>query len=446
MVKKKELKIMNNKSVMSSFRWIREIAKRFSRVDRKGRSKATSVLATLGICFGVMTLIVVVSVMNGFQMSFIDSILEISSYHLRVTDLPIEAEEKFLVECENNKKISYVTPFYEAQALVANEDGGEAAVLIRGIDPTLSMQDNGFKKELKMIGGRFDFSNPDSIVIGSSLARKLGVRIGDEINLLVMSGGSDVALFSDDRIFTVTGIFSCGYAEINNAYCFVNLESAVKYFGKESKLNWGVKLNKYTDDLVVQNQITKLLSDYPETVIQTWRDYNKTFFGVLRIEKNMLLMMVALIFVVVGINIYNGMRRLVYERSSEIAILSALGAKKNEVKSIFIIRGLMTGVIGAFSGLLLGLLISLNMDFVFMCASKIMYFFSYIVTAITAPENLMYVAENASYELYANIPPRLYLPEVYLITMFGIIAPLVSSFLASRDVLKMTVSEVLHNE
>ena len=437
---------MNKKTALSSFKWIKEISRRFSRVDRKGRSKATSLLATLGICFGVMTLIVVISVMNGFQMSFIDSILEISSYHLRVTDVPEEAEQLLLNQAKDNNKISYITPFYEAQALVANEDGGEAAVLIRGIDPNLSMEDAGFKKELKMIGGKFDFSKPDSIVIGSSLARKLGVRIGDQINLLVMSGGSDVALFSDDRIFTVTGIFSCGYAEINNAYCFVNLVSALKYFGKESKLNWGIKLNKYTDDLVVQSQLTKLLKDYPDVTIQTWRDYNKTFFGVLRIEKNMLLLMVALIFVVVGINIYNGMRRLVYERSSEIAILSALGATKNEVKAVFIIRGLMTGVVGALSGLLLGLLISLNMDFVFMCASKIMYFFSYIVTAITAPENLMYVAENASYELYANIPPRLYLGEVYFITMFGIIAPLISSFLASRDVLKMTVSEVLHNE
>ena len=419
--------------------WIRTIAKRFARVDRKGRSAATSVLATLGICFGVMTLIVVMSVMNGFQMSFIDSILEISSYHLRVSDLPSEGENALFQECENNQKISSVSPFYEAQALVAGYSGGEAAVMIRGIDPVIYNDDAGFRKELKIISGGFNFRKPDSIVIGSSLARKLGVGVGDEVNLLVMSGGSDVALFSDDRIFTVTGIFSCGYAEINNAYCFVDLQSAEKYFGKESKLNWGIKLYNHNDDLVVASHIENALSSFENVNVQTWRDYNKTFFGVLRIEKNMLLLMVALIFVVVGINIYNGMRRLVFERSSEIAILSALGATKNEVKSIFIIRGFMTGAIGAISGLILGMLISLNMDFVFQVASKIMFFFQYAVTAITAPENLMFVQENASYNL-------LYLSEIFLITMFGIIAPLISSFLASRDVLKMTVSEVLHNE
>ena len=86
------------------------------------------------------------------------------------------------------------------------------------------------------------------------------------------------------------------------------------------------------------------------------------------------------------------------------------------------------------------------MDFVFQVAAKIMYFFQYIFTAITSPENLMFVQENASYNLYANIPPRLYFSEIFMITIFGIVAPLISSFIASKDVLKMTVSEVLHNE
>ena len=112
-----------NKNLISSLRWIIGVSRRFSRVDRKGRSAVTSTLATLGICFGVMTLIVVMSVMNGFQMSFIDSILEVSSYHARVENLDEENIPLLLDFCKNNKGISYVTDFYEAQTFMTGYKG-----------------------------------------------------------------------------------------------------------------------------------------------------------------------------------------------------------------------------------------------------------------------------------------------------------------------------------
>ena len=160
----------------------------------------------------------------------------------------------------------------------------------------------------------------------------------------------------------------------------------------------------------------------------------------------MLLLLVALIFVVVAINIYNGMRRLVFERRSEIAVLSALGAKRSDVKAIFIMRGFIMGSLGALSGALLGVIISLNTDLVFTAAAKIMYAIQYLITAITNRENLQYLQINSSYNLYASIPARIFPGEVIAITLFGIFSPLLSSWAASKNVLKMTVSEVLHNE
>jgi lipoprotein-releasing system permease protein len=286
-------------------------------------------------------------------------------------------------------------------------------------------------------------SGSDSIVLGSSLARNLGVRVGSQVNLLVMSGGSDVDLFSADRVFTVSGIFTTGYGEINNSYAFVGSQAAEKYFGASAKKIWGIKLNKYDDDIRAINSLKKQLD---ELELQSWRSFNRTFFGALRIEKNMLLLLVALIFVVVAINIYNGMRRLVYERRTEIAILSALGARRVGIKSIFIMRGFITGTVGALTGVLLGIIISLNTDIVFTAAAKIMYAISYLVTAITDHANLQYVQENSSYNLYASIPARIFPGEVIAITLFGIFSPLIASWAASRNVLKMQVSEVLHNE
>ncbi len=438
-------------SFIKNLRWISVVSSRFARVDRKGRSAVTSVLATLGICFGVMTLTVVMSVMNGFQMSFIDSILEVSSYHLRAVNVPPEQESALKTACETEKQIRACVPFYEAQALMTGEKGGALAVNVRAADEAIYYEDEGFKKELRMLSGHFDFSEEDSIILGSTLARNLGVRTGDSVNLLVMSGGSDVELFSSDRLFTVRGIFTSGYAEINSAYAFTGTAAAEKYFGASAKKIWGIKLKNYDKDLKAINSLKKSLgwqssSKTDGSQILSWRSFNKTFFGALRIEKNMLLLLVALIFVVVAINIYNGMRRLVFERRTEIAVLSALGARKGGIKSIFIMRGFIMGTLGALTGVALGIIISLNTDVVFTLAAKLMYGIQYLVTALTDRQNLQYVQVNSSYNLYASIPARLFPGEVTAITLFGVFSPLIASWAASRNVLKMTVSEVLHNE
>lgn len=443
----KNLKNQKN-NFFNSLRWISVVSRRFARVDRKGRSAVTSVLATLGICFGVMTLTVVMSVMNGFQMSFIDSILEVSSYHLRVINVAPEQENALKAACETEKRIRACVPFYEAQALMTGEKGGAVAVNVRAADESIYYKDEGFKKELRMISGSFDFSETDSIILGSTLARNLGVRTGDTVNLLVMSGGSDVDLFSSDRLFTVRGIFTTGYAEINSACAFTGTAAAEKYFGASSKKIWGIKIKNYDKDLGVVSSLKKQLdlSESSKTQIQSWRSFNKTFFGALRIEKNMLLLLVALIFVVVAINIYNGMRRLVFERRTEIAVLSALGARKGGIKSIFIMRGFIMGTVGALTGVVLGIIISLNTDVVFTLAAKLMYGIQYLITALTDRQNLQYVQINSSYNLYASIPARLFPGEVTAITLFGVFSPLIASWAASRNVLKLTVSEVLHNE
>ena len=423
--------------------WISTVSRRFARVDRKGRSAVTSRLATLGICFGVMTLIVVMSVMNGFQMSFIDAILEVSSYHLRVMDLPASQESALMEACQNNKYVRACLPFYEAQALMTGEKGGAVSVNVRAADEAIYYEDQGFNQELRMISGSFDFSDADSIVLGSTLARNLGVRVGSQVNLLVMSGGSDVELFSSDRIFTVRGIFTTGYSEINSSYAFTGIQAAEKYFGSSAKKIWGIKLKKYDDDIKAINLLNKAL---PQINLVSWRSFNRTFFGALRIEKNMLLLLVALIFVVVAINIYNGMRRLVFERRTEIAVLSAMGARKNGIKAIFIMRGFIMGTLGALVGVILGILISLNTDVVFTLAARFMYGVQYLITALTDRANLQYVQINSSYNLYASIPARVFPGEVLAITLFGIFSPLIAAWAASRNVLKMTVSEVLHNE
>ena len=426
-----------------SFRWIFDVSRRFASVDRKSRSSATSFLAVLVICFGVMSLVTVVSVMNGFQMSFVNAIMELSSFHIRVSKSDSQTEADFLNFCADCKEIRCVSPFYESQALLVGNKSKESPGIIRGVDARTCEFDEGFAREIKIVSGSFDLSSADSIVLGSYLAQCLGVTTGNIVNLLALSGGKDVELLSQNRQFKVTGIFECGYYDINQGYAFVSLEAAHMYFGEDAPVFYGIKIRRPQNDGFVSAAIK---SRFPDAAVQSWREYNRTFFGALRVEKNILMLLVFLIFVVVAVNIYNGMRRLVFERSQEIAALSALGGTSFQIKAIFVVRGFLTGAAGTVIGIVLGIFISLNIRSVFLAVSHCLYWLELFFTFVFSPENAAFVTENQMYAIYASIPARIIPSEVLLISLFGVLSPLLASALASRSVLKLKIAEVLHNE
>ena len=426
-----------------SYRWIFDVSRRFASVDRKSRSSATSFLAVLVICFGVMSLVTVVSVMNGFQMSFVNAIMELSSFHIRVSKSDSQTEADFLNFCADSKEIRCVSPFYESQALLVGNKSKESAGIIRGVDARTCEFDEGFAREIKIVSGSFDLSSADSIVLGSYLAQSLGVTTGNTVNLLALSGGKDVELLSQNRQFKVTGIFECGYYDINQGYAFVSLEAAHMYFGEDAPVFYGIKIRRPQNDGFVSAAIK---SRFPDAAVQSWREYNRTFFGALRVEKNILILLVFLIFVVVAVNIYNGMRRLVFERSQEIAALSALGGTSFQIKAIFVVRGFLTGAAGTVIGVVLGIFISLNIRSVFLGVSHCLYWLELFFTSVFSPENAAFVTENQMYAIYASIPARIIPSEVLLISLFGVLSPLLASALASRSVLKLKIAEVLHNE
>ena len=426
-----------------SYRWIFDVSRRFASVDRKSRSSATSFLAVLVICFGVMSLVTVVSVMNGFQMSFVNAIMELSSFHIRVSKSDCQTEADFLNFCADSKEIRCVSPFYESQALLVGNKSKESAGIIRGVDARTCEFDEGFAREIKIVSGSFDLSSADSIVLGSYLAQSLGVTTGNTVNLLALSGGKDVELLSQNRQFKVTGIFECGYYDINQGYAFVSLEAARMYFGEDAPVFYGIKIRRPQNDGFVSAAIK---NRFPDAAVQSWREYNRTFFGALRVEKNILMLLVFFIFVVVAVNIYNGMRRLVFERSQEIAALSALGGTSFQIKAIFVVRGFLTGAAGTVIGIVLGIFISLNIRSVFLAVSHCLYWLELFFTSVFSPENAAFVTENQMYAIYASIPARIIPSEVLLISLFGVLSPLLASALASRSVLKLKIAEVLHNE
>ena len=427
-------------TLTARFGWIHFVSRRISKIDRKSRTAATSVLASLGICLGVAALIVVMSVMNGFQMSFIDAIMEISSYHVQVWDVQADEFESW---CAQNENVVCAVPFCEAQGLAVGSSGRQSAALIRFVPPDVRDLDEGFAQKLKVTSGEFDLGEPDSIVLGSTLARSLGVRVGSTVNIAALSGSSDTQLLSSNRKFTVKGIFFTGYAQINAVYAFVSLDGAKTYLGSGAKGKCGVKIKNSSKDAAF---LKSFGAHFPEAQAVGWRQYNRSFFGVLRTEKNILFFVVLLIFVVVAVNIFNSMRRLVFERKEEIAVLSALGAFAKEVQAVFVLQGATVGLWGALAGLVLGVALSKNMKAVFTFLGRAQFALEYAMASLFKSGSEHLVTENPMFAVYARIPSRLFASETVLIFLFGVLSSLVSSWLASRWVLKINVAEVLHND
>lgn len=428
---------------LSKFNWIYFLSKRFSGVDSSSRLIATKIFPSLGIGFGVMALIVIISVMNGLQSTSIDTLMEISSFHIRVETNENSNEKEFYEFCKNSSQVESVTPFLEAQGLLVGNRGKQQAALLRAIPNSIIYEDSGFANEVDVYSGEFNLETPMSICLGSELARNLGVSVGDKISILALSGNSSVDLFSDDRVFTVTGLFFTSNLEINSFYAFISFEDGRKILGNGTNTFYGLKLNDYNKDNIL---IHKINENNFNVECQSWRDYNRSIFSALRIEKNILMILVLLIFIVVGVNIFNGMRRMVFERREEICVLRALGADAKSIKQVFVIQGLSVGLWGAIPGLILGLLICVRMDVVFSLLASVSYGFQYFFTMLFNPDYASYVSENLIYLQYANIPAKINFGEVFYITIFGIISAVISSWIASRNIMKFQVSEVLRDE
>lgn len=436
--------------IKSGLGWIYFVAKRFSLVDLKGSSAFTSRLSTLGICFGVMTLIIVISVMNGFQSEFIDAIMEVSSFHVRVQNVSDKSGLKKYLEAD--EKVLLASEFVESESLVATDKGKQSALLVRGVDADIMERDSGFKKELRITRGSFNLDKKfvakdgqtlEPVVLGYSLARSLGVRVGDTVKLYSISSSRPlVESFTKPQAFVVAALFSTGYADINSSYAFIEKAAAKEFFLGSPEI-FGIKLKRSNLDSLAVKEIA---AAFPDSLVQSWREYNRSFFGALKIEKNMLMLLVVLIFVVVAINIFNSMRRIVYERRFEISTLSALGGRISSIKNIFIMRGFLIGARGAFPGLVLGMFFCVNIKTVFAVLSSAIYFVQCAFAFFFAPDLVSSLAQNPMFAIYGNIPARMFPGEIIFITLFGILSAVLSSWAASREVLNAAISEVLHDE
>jgi len=426
--------------------WILFVA---SRYIFKGRS-SSPVLSILGIAIGVMALIIIIAVMNGFQLGFIESIIEISSYHIRVENFNEEKAEEIQNIILSVPGVAAAVPFKEFQALARGNRSGQQAVVVRGLNENTLELDNDMKNKLDFEEGFFNLSSGRNVLLGAELAVRMGLYIGDVINLYSITG-----LFSSSsdegsqNNYVVTGIFRSGYYEYDYSWIFLNINN-ISFLENESDLKMGIKIKNRFHDKYMLEQIRKKLTGYEYIKLSSWREYNRSFFGALRTEKLFMFILVGLIFIVVGLNIFQAQRRSVLHRSDEIGLLRAVGGNEKAVQLIFIIDGAVIGLAGAVIGLIIGLTIALNIQQVFSFIEYIVNSFLGIIQSLLVGLGYEFSGDFKVFStkiFYIKETPSRILPlEVLFIFIFGFLSALVAGWIASRKIAKIQPAEVLRYE
>ena len=420
--------------------WLFFVLKRFNARS----SLISAIFPILGISFGAMVLVVVLAVMNGFQRGYIDTVIEVSSAHVR-----LEGNYEDLKAVETMVGYKSFVIFNEEQALLQGKKGNQNTAMIRLIEKDVLSKDEGFKNAVKMEKGLFNIESSSSeespkIVLGYELARKLSVRVGDTVQVLASSGSTETDLFPENLNLLVTGLFKTGYYEIDASFAFMNLEISSMIFGKDTSCFANVKLDDENKDIVYLSKIAKGKNGVRAL---SWREYNRAFFGALKIEKNVMMLLVVLIFLVVGVNIYNGMRRNIYEKREDIAVLLSMGASPNEIKGIFVLSGFKSGLLGSCFGLMMGLLLSLNINKIFSFIESIVTLIMSVVSILV--ENVQgdaFAIFDTSYFYMDKVPIKIFFVEMFFVFLFGLCSATFAALVATRKMTEIRPSEILRYE
>ncbi|WCM87359.1 lipoprotein-releasing ABC transporter permease subunit [Acidovorax sp. NCPPB 3576] len=328
---------------------------------RNGFISFISGVSMLGIALGVAALIIVLSVMNGFQKEVRDRMLSVVS-HIEIfaphgaalADMP-----RTLSEARANPEVVGAAPFVAAQALLARGEDMKGT-LVRGIDPLREADVTDLAAEnveaLKaLVPGEF------RVVLGSELARALGVRLGDAVTLIAPGGQvTPAGVVPRLKQMTVAGTFNSGHYEYDSALVLLHHEDAERIFRLEGPTGIRLKLKDLHRAPQVAQELAHALTG--DLLIRDWTQQNRTWFAAVQLEKRMMFIILTLIVAVAAFNLVSTLVMTVTDKRADIAILRTLGASPGSIMGIFVVQGAMVGVIGTLAGLLLGLGIAVNID------------------------------------------------------------------------------------
>ena len=386
---------------------------------RNGFISFISGVSMLGIALGVAALIIVLSVMNGFQKDVRDRMLSVVSHIELVAPggVALEDPARTMAEARRNPAVVGATTFIATQALLARGEDMRGTI-VRGIDPAHEGEvtdlgpDQGATLQ-KLVPGQF------GIVLGIELARALGVREGDSVTLVAPNGQvTPAGVVPRLKQMTVVGTFNSGHYEYDSALVMVHQDDAARIFRLEGPSGIRLRLKDLHEARTVAQELANSLSG--NLLIRDWTQQNKTWFSAVQLEKRMMFIILTLIVAVAAFNLVSTLVMTVTDKRADIAILRTLGASPRSIMGIFVVQGAMVGVIGTVGGLLLGLAIAFNIDVIVPALEQLFH-------ASFLPKDVYLISRMPSDPQQADIVP---IAVISLVLAF--LATLYPSWRASR--------------
>ena len=387
---------------------------------RNGFISFISGVSMLGIALGVAALIIVLSVMNGFQKDVRDRMLSVVS-HIEIfapNGAALVDANKTMVEARLNPQVIGAAPFISTQALLARGEDMKGT-LVRGIDPAHEDEVTDLAVALKdtvlakLVPGEF------GVVLGSELARSMGVREGDLVTLIAPGGQvTPAGVVPRLKQVTVVGTFDSGHFEYDSALLMMHMDDAARIFRLEGPTGVRLRLKDLHQAPAVTQQLAQTLSG--DLLIRDWTQQNKTWFAAVQLEKRMMFIILTLIVAVAAFNLVSTLVMTVTDKRADIAILRTLGASPKSIMGIFVVQGAMVGVIGTLAGLLLGLGIALNIDVIVPAIERLLH-------TTFLPKDIYLISKMPSEPQSSDIVP---ITVISLVLAF--VATLYPSWRASR--------------
>ena len=393
---------------------------------KEGFLKVISIFSFMGIALGVAILIIVMSVMDGFRTELVNKILGFNPHII------VKPYDKKIIKSDLNKfneLNNYITRSsftFSGQGILINREN-TTGILVR------SYQKNDINKidliQNGIIDGDLESFNENTISIGKELAISLDLIVGDEIT--IMSTSNLQTPFGNlplQEKFKISSIFSTGLAEFDQNVIFMPFQNANSLFElSELDINLEIFLKKPEEVEQIKNQLVQIFSDH---YVYSWTDLNKSFFGALKVERNVMFIILTLIIIVAAFNIISGLTILVKNKTKEIAILRTLGVSKNSIAKIFFLIGFTIGLFATIAGVIMGVLFS--------------YYIEDIRILITSIFNISLFPE----EIYflSQMPSEINLSYILIISFFSLIITFFATIFPSISAAKLDPVKALKYE
>jgi lipoprotein-releasing system permease protein len=398
--------------------WERIVAARYLRAKRgEGGVALISLISFIGITLAVAALIIVMSVMNGFRSELLSRMLGFNG-HMFVAGgvLASPEREAAVTRIARVPGVTQVTSVLEGQVLALGP-GLTTGAIVRGITPkdlaaTKIVSQNITRGSMKGFGkGEY---GGNTILVGDRLARSLGVRPGDPLTLVSPSGAATPFGSTPREVtYIVGGTFTVGMSELDQAFLFMPLEQAQLLFGREGIVDV-IEIRLDDPDKAMGLKAAVANAAGPTAVVTDWTQRNAAYWGALKVERNVMRLILMLLVAIAAMNIISGLVMLVKNKGRDIAILRTMGAGQGAILRIFVMAGGSIGVLGTAAGFAIGAVFCIFIEEIQMLVEKItgqavfssdVYFLSHIPAEVDWKEVAIIVSFSLAASLLATLPP-----------------------------------------